>query len=210
MATKVDICNMALATLGDTATVTSIDPPEGSAQADHCARFYPIALRDLLTAFPWRFATKRAKLAKVAADVVGEEDTKHYFALPSDCLRVLNLEDKADHNEKVPFAIEYFNRQKMIVTSVEEPWLRYITSEVDEALFSTPFTSALVHRLASFLAGPLVPGSSGVELTKAHLDLYEIFLGHAKSSDAREGFTREKYKPRYIGDAQMEGGYALD
>ena len=205
MATKVDICNMALATLGDTATVTSIDPPEGSAQADHCARFYPIALRDLLTVFPWRFATKRAKLAKVTADVVGEEDTKHYFALPADCLRVLNLQDSSNHGGKIPFSIEYFNKQKMITTEVETPWITYITSEVDEVLFSTPFTSALVHRLASFLAGPLVPGSSGVELTKAHLELYEIFMSHAKSADAREGFVKEQYKPRYIGDAVMEG-----
>lgn len=206
MATKVDICNMALATLGDTATVTSIDPPEGSAQADHCARFYPIALRDLLTVFPWRFATKRAKLAMITADVVGEEDTKHYFALPADCLRVLNLRDGSYHGGgKIPFAIEFFNAQKVITTEVFEPWITYITSEVDEALFSTPFTSALVHRLASFLAGPLVPGSSGVELCKSHLELYEIFLGHAKSADAREGFVKETYKPRYIGDASMEG-----
>ena len=33
MSSVVDICNIALSRLGDRATVTSIDPPEGSAQA---------------------------------------------------------------------------------------------------------------------------------------------------------------------------------
>ena len=47
MASAVDICNLALSHLGDTATVASLDPPEGSAQAEHCARFYPVA-RDAL------------------------------------------------------------------------------------------------------------------------------------------------------------------
>ena len=40
MASEVEICNLALARLGDAATVVSIDPPEGSAQAEHCAMFY--------------------------------------------------------------------------------------------------------------------------------------------------------------------------
>ena len=47
MASEVDICNLALGHLGDNATVASLNPPEGSVQAQHCARFYPIA-RDAL------------------------------------------------------------------------------------------------------------------------------------------------------------------
>ena len=52
MASVVDICNQALSHLGDSATVASIDPPEGSAQAEHCARFYPAALAALLEMHP--------------------------------------------------------------------------------------------------------------------------------------------------------------
>lgn len=62
MPSAVTICNLALAHLGDSATVSSIDPPEGSAQAEHCARFYPVALGLLLEAHPWNFATKRSRL----------------------------------------------------------------------------------------------------------------------------------------------------
>jgi len=66
MASIVDICNLALSHLGDSATVSSIDPPEGSAQADLCARFFPIALASLLEAHSWGFATRRVALAPLA------------------------------------------------------------------------------------------------------------------------------------------------
>ena len=63
MASVVDICNLALGHLGDPATVSSIDPPEGSAQAQHCARFYPIARDSLLEMHSWNFSTYREALA---------------------------------------------------------------------------------------------------------------------------------------------------
>lgn len=203
MATKVDICNMALATLGDTATVTSIDPPEGSAQADHCARFYPMALRDLLSAFSWRFATRRARLAQISAEVPGEEGTKFYYALPSDCLRVVSVHDSATNGGVIDYSVEFFNWRRVIVTASPDPWIQYVTSEVEESLFTPAFSTALVHRLASMLAGPLVPGSSGVELCKSQLELYQVFLDRAKMADVREGHGRERYRPRFVGDAVM-------
>ena len=64
MASEVDICNLALSHLGDNATVASIDPPEGSAQAEHCSRFYPIARDTLLEMHNWNFSTRRAVLAQ--------------------------------------------------------------------------------------------------------------------------------------------------
>ena len=66
MASPVDICNTALAYLGDVANVVSIDPAEGSAQAEHCARFYPLARDALLEMHDWGFATRRVALAGLA------------------------------------------------------------------------------------------------------------------------------------------------
>ena len=42
MFSVVEICNLALSHLGDRATVVSIDPPEGSAQAEHCKTYWPL------------------------------------------------------------------------------------------------------------------------------------------------------------------------
>ena len=63
MASVVAICNTALSHIGDSANVTSIDPPDGSAQAGYCATFYPIALSAILEMASWGFATARSTLA---------------------------------------------------------------------------------------------------------------------------------------------------
>jgi hypothetical protein len=66
MPAVVDICNVALAHIGDSANIQSIDPPDSSVQAKYCAIFYPIALKALLEMNSWGFATRRAPLASVA------------------------------------------------------------------------------------------------------------------------------------------------
>jgi hypothetical protein len=86
MASAVSICNLALSHLGDTATVSAIDPPEGSAQAQHCARFYPIARDALLEMAAWNFATKRATLAELTNT---STEWLYAYALPSGCINLL-------------------------------------------------------------------------------------------------------------------------
>ena len=92
MATEVDICNLALSKLGDEANLHSIDPPDGSTQADHCARWYPIARDKALQCFPWSFATRRVEPAKLMESTA---DGLNAFDLPAKCLRVLSVHDKA-------------------------------------------------------------------------------------------------------------------
>lgn len=65
MPSAVAICNTALSHIGDSANVTSIDPPDGSAQAGYSKTFYPIALSALLDMASWSFATVRVALATV-------------------------------------------------------------------------------------------------------------------------------------------------
>jgi hypothetical protein len=65
MASFVDICNMGLSHIGDSANVTSIDPPDGSVQAGYCATFLPIALAVILQSHDWSFATVRSQTAAV-------------------------------------------------------------------------------------------------------------------------------------------------
>lgn len=87
MSSEVDICNLALGYLGDTATVASISPPEQSAQAQHCARFYPIARDSLQEMHTWGFCTKRVTLAAFATSEASEWD--YAYASPSDMLNAI-------------------------------------------------------------------------------------------------------------------------
>ena len=52
MTPTVDVCNLALAHIGQAATISAVDPPEGSVYAELCAHMYPLAMGVLLEAHP--------------------------------------------------------------------------------------------------------------------------------------------------------------
>lgn len=94
MASEVDICNLALSHLGDTATVVSIYPPENSVQAQLCARFYPVARNALLEMANWGFATRRVPLAQVAnptLDADGNGPWDYAYAMPNAVINLLSV-----------------------------------------------------------------------------------------------------------------------
>lgn len=93
---EVTICNLALSHIGDTASVTSIKPPDSSAQAQHCARYYYVARNALLEMSSWGFATRRIVLSRVANPAAGldaDGDSKgmwrYAYALPAATINIL-------------------------------------------------------------------------------------------------------------------------
>lgn len=89
MVSDVDIANLALSHLGDDATVSELDPPEGSDQAEHCATFYPIARDELLERHNWKFCTRR--IAGSPVDVPAGCGWAYAYAKPNDALQVIGV-----------------------------------------------------------------------------------------------------------------------
>jgi len=207
MASEVDIVNIALSHLGDTANVSSIDPPEGSAQAQHCARFYPIARDALLEMHTWSFATKRIVLPLLSNTL---EQWKYVYQAPSDALNliaVLAPDAMDDYSQDLPvpytqvgivntgqglytpqpFEVETLqDGSSVLYTNQEEATLRYTAKITDPALFTPLFTSALTHLLASYLAGPILKGEVGRAEAKGQMALFQAFMAKATASDASQ------------------------
>ena len=80
---KIDICNNALIEAHQDATITNID--EDSVEAERCRRIYDFTRRELLSAYPWTFATKFVKLARVKEDIEGY---KFAYKYPKEALRI--------------------------------------------------------------------------------------------------------------------------
>lgn len=183
MASEVDICNLALATLGDVANLQSISPPDGSAQADHCARFYPIARDGLAEMHDWSWKTKRIALAQLANP---STEWAYCYAQPTDLLSLIAVMDPAAIDDssvgmRTPSAFGY--SQPVINTGVYTPQeftveaatdgtdvlytnqpnavLRYVARVTDTSKFSNLFISTLAAYLSSMLAGPVVKGEAG-------------------------------------------------
>jgi len=193
MASEVDICNVALSHLGDDATVSSIDPPEGSAQAEHCARFYLVARDALLERHAWAFASRRAVLALLsAAPLTG---WLYAYAAPAGLLKILavtSIYADDDYSSNGAYAPEPYVLESLddgsgvIYTNQDEAAIRYTTRITDTTRFTPLFTTTLGHLLAAFLAGPVIKGESGRAENKAQLSIAEAMLSKATVSDANQ------------------------
>jgi hypothetical protein len=191
MASELDIANIALGHIGDAATVASFDPPEGSAQAEHCARFYPIARDSLLEMHPWGFATRRIVLPELVATVPAWE---HCYAQPNDAISLLAVLPPGTTNDftqgtYVPqdFVSEVDDLGNAVIyTDQEEATLRYIYRVTDTGRFSSLFTLTLTWHLASMLAGPVWKGDAGAAEAKRCAAMMEHWLGKAASADANQ------------------------
>lgn len=202
MATAVDICNLALSRLGDRATVASIDPPEGSVQADHCARFYPLAKETALAAHPWRFAVTRRRLPVLDVEPVGAPGK--YFALPADCLAVVSVtpaEGWTPALDPMLFTTENVNGARAVLADADSVVCRYVTAKTQEDAFPPEFVDALAWLLASHLAGAMIAGSSGHKMAADCLQFYQVTLQKAVETDARFHVERDRARDPFAGDA---------
>lgn len=219
MASDVDICNLALAYLGDTATLSSINPPEGSAQADHCHRFYPIARDSLLEMHYWNFSMRRIALAQVDNSWT---EWKYAYALPNDVINVISIlpsdagDDYSTHFVPSDTPMYLYNYSPMVaagryvpqpytldtapdgtqilLTNQESAVLRYTVHVTDPTMFSPLFVNTLVWHLASMLAGPLLKGETGAAEAKRCAQMMLMYLKEATESDSQQ----RSIKPEHI------------
>lgn len=179
MASKADIWNLALSNMGHKANIT--DPDEASAEANHCRRFYPIALSMMMERFAWSFATRRAALAEVDNPV---DHWAYAYALPNGCVkaRAVLLPESTDDTAEQEFAIESDSTGTPILyTNVEDAVLRYTATATDTNRFPPLFVVALSYELAALLVGPI---PKDPQIKKAMLDAAVYYSGQAEASDA--------------------------
>lgn len=201
MATVVTICNLALSRLGDSASVSSIDPPDGTQQAEACSRIYPLALSTLLDMHNWSFATRRATLAKCAEGTVPLGPWTAAFMLPADCKRLIDLRDDGalPHMQHGPeWEVVGTDFGTVVLTNVREPVARYVCSNPNPSQFTGLFTDALSWLLASYLAGETIRGDSGHSYANNCMKMFQTLAMTAMQQDARQVETRKRRVPSWI------------
>jgi hypothetical protein len=204
MSSEVEISNLALAQLGDSATVASINPPEGSAQAEHCQRWYPVARDSLLELHDWGFATKRAVLAEV---VNTWAQWQYAYAKPSDALKILAVLDadaENDYSVAGAYTAQHFtvetdeNGNEVIYTNQVNAIVRYTKLVTDTAKFSPLFRDTLACYLSSYLAGPVLKGDTGINVGRAKKAEAMGMLGRAALSGAQQQRQEVDHMPSWL------------
>lgn len=206
MASIVEICNTALAHLGNDNQISSISPPDGSTEAGYCARFFPMARREMIEMSRWAFATKRVTLAQITNnDTSGRWEFA--YATPGDLLLGDRIPTRGSLRtilfelENEPFGIlrdplidepnaQYYREGNTIYTNEPNATLIYRTDVVDTTKYPAVFTSALGYLLASYLAGPLIRGAEGAQAAQRYRELARNVAGGAATSDANSATSR--------------------
>lgn len=197
MASAVDICNLALGFLGDSATLSSLTPPEGSAQADHCASFYPVARDSLLSMVPWSFAQKQVALAELVND---REDWAYCYAMPANCLRLHSITTPAlaDRNlERMPEFVVMQNTSgaDAIYCNLPNALANFTFRVTDPGRFSSLFVTTLSWHLAGMLAGPVLKGDVGAAQAQRCAQISAQYLSKAMLSDVNQQHGNPRLPP---------------
>jgi hypothetical protein len=202
MITQAQICNLALAKLGDVARVVSIDPPDGSMQGNYCAIFYPQALSVLLSKHAWSFATQTVALAQATTN--NNPLWNYAFILPTDYYDLIELRAGAGapavlspYLTQTPFnpdqCMEYEIQAGVLYCNDATAVLIYISANyITEGYFLPLFVEALAVLLSGYLAGPLLKGDVGVAAQNKQMQLFTLALRLAVEADCkyRRGMAR--------------------
>lgn len=182
MASKVDIWNLALSHIGGKASIT--DPDEATAEANHCRRFYSIALNVALERHAWTFATRRAALSEVTNPV---DHWMFAYGLPNLCVkpRAVLLPESTDDSKEQPFAVESdADGNGILYTNVEDAVLKYTTLIEDTNKFTPLFVLTLSYDLGAMLVGPI---PKDLKLKDGMLKAAAYYASLAAASDANSG-----------------------
>jgi hypothetical protein len=144
--TDIQICNLALARLGDSRITALTD---STAQAQYCTLFYSQTVEELQAEFNWQFCRKQVNLTSGAAPITGYSTR---YALPADFIRAIRLED-IDASEN--FGTWEILGANLHTNLTGTPSLDYIALVTTTTLFPAIFIEALSMKLAAVLAMPL-------------------------------------------------------
>jgi len=171
--TAVQICSRALIALA-ARPISGFD--DGSLEAEVAGHVYPAVRDALLSAHPWRFATRQAALPRLLTQP--RADYANAFQLPADFLRALSA-GMADRGRGLSYRIIAGTLQadadQLVLTYVARP---------DESGFPPFFDQCLAARLAAEFCLPLTESTSRADLL---FRLAEEEFRRARAVDGQQG-----------------------
>lgn len=135
-----------------------------------------------------------ALVAMPKTNLAGGSPYQSAFLLPSDCLRVLKVNDVDIDAPRKDFDIQ--GRYLLLVEAgADAPVIDYITNATPITEWPTTFTDCITFLLASRLAPKLAQDQ---RLAADFLQKHEMTLGKARSKDSRETLSGENHGPRKL------------
>lgn len=148
---KYDVCSQSLGLLRE-GGITSFS--DGTNSSDICGLFYDDWVRDVLTRYPWSFATKKRALNQDSTAPVNEYQYSHI--LPAECLKLWAVFDSDEVNARTltEYDVQQVGNSRRIYSNFENLWVDY-TVYVPESSWPAYFVHFAIHALAALIAQPV-------------------------------------------------------
>lgn len=189
MSSVIDICNMALAHIGERSDIVSLT--EASIEAQRCNQFYPGARRTMLAVHDWTFALKRLLATDLSSANDVPEGWEFAYGLPNDVIKIIGVYDPADWRDEnmSPVAHEIGSDStgpRVLYSNVEDAIVRWKFDQTDTSVYPPLFVEGLQHLLAARLAGPFIKGMEGMKVAQAHMGMAMDYARKAAAEDANQ------------------------
>jgi hypothetical protein len=146
MASKIQICNMALSRLG-ASTITSLT--DGTQEAKLCNTFFDTIADRVMMQGSWTSTLRRVTLAQTATTPTFGFTYTYQLPVDPKCLKVLNVDET--YSGQVVYSIE----DDKLLTDEGSVKIRYVAQLTDTEDWDPMLTEAVEIALGSYLALPI-------------------------------------------------------
>lgn len=193
MATQVEICNIALLSIGQP-TIVRIDA--NSPQARACTACWDLAREGLLGMHPWSFAIVRTTTASDGSTPAFNYDYRHAF--PTNAIKVFPPGEGRQPQD------DYKIEGRYILSNSDTLYVRYIDDITDPTVFPPTFSNALAAYMAWYMVMTLVQGNTARREKEILWQDFERLLSKARMEDSgMQGF--HNFTDFTLDDARYDG-----
>ncbi len=191
MISKITICNLALAQLGQ-APISSLDQDDEKARRLNL--FYEPVRDEVLRTHNWAFAAAEESLGLI--EEPQKNSGRYVYKYPAEALFIRRVFNREGAKEPVKFR-EIFRTDlhcRVLETTVPQAYAEYTRRILDENLFDSAFVKSFSLALACDLAVALTGDST---LAAQILQKYTLSLDEARRSNMTENFARADFSDTF-------------
>ena len=190
---KLDICNMALAILGqvDMSSLT-----EENQRARLCNQYYDIVRQQLLRAHDWSFAKATAKLSLIRQET-NKGVMEFVYSKPAKSLFITKIYNEGQLEKAGHFRLEYdsVKKEEVIRSQVENAMCEYTRDVEETSLYDSQFVEAFSAALAAKMAMSL---TGSTQLYQMAVQTYQYALDNARYTNKVERLETAVFDNPYL------------
>jgi hypothetical protein len=198
MASKTEICNLALKHIGHGKPIANVDT-EQSAEAAACRAFYDISLDEMERDFPWHFTTKIVALALIETEP--NDEWSYSYRAPTDALfyrRILSGTRNDSRDSRVPYRVVHDASGVLIYTDEQDAELEYTLQVTNANMFPRDFQNALALKIALYILPQILKGRDLFRMTQVVEFKHNRVLAKAQKNAANEEQPEEPPDSEFI------------